>query len=113
MVSRLDRSRDESRGFPRSRALMGVKWSRGFSWSRGVANQVRHKELGLGPWAQGFKTLKPSREALQASLWAWLGPGFPGPAWPGSGLLSRAGTSLISPKSQAFFPGEIRVIGFW
>jgi hypothetical protein len=42
MVLRLDRSRDESRGFPRSRALVRVKWSRGFSRSRGVANQVRH-----------------------------------------------------------------------
>jgi hypothetical protein len=60
---------------------------------RGLIDQVV-TEPGLGPWAQGFKTLKPSHEALQASLWAWLGPGFPGPAWPGSGLLSRAGTSL-------------------
>jgi hypothetical protein len=43
MVSRLDRSRDESR------ALMGVKWSRGFSRSRGVANQVRHTFLQNKP----------------------------------------------------------------
>jgi hypothetical protein len=46
--------------------------------------------------------MKPSREALQARIWAWLGPGFPGPAWPGSGLLSQARTSLVVEFSLKF-----------
>jgi hypothetical protein len=56
---------------------------------------IEHLSHGLGPRLRAFREMKPSHEPSRAVFWAWLRPGFKGLAWPSSGLLGQAGTSLL------------------